>query len=106
MKPLIIYVKDERDEIRLSRKQFEKFIQDAYQQGYDNGYAEGQKRYYWPYWTNSGTITTTTSKPQPPYITYTTGTDPNTYVNTITGQNYNGQISLDLTGEAHNTIGD
>lgn len=109
MKPIIIYIDSERNEIRLSRKQFEKFIQDAYQQGYDSGYAEGQKRYYWmPYWTCSGT-TTTTSNPQPLTITYKTGTDPNTYINTVTGvhtQKYDGEISVDLTGEAHNTIGD
>lgn len=108
MKPIIIYVDGNRDEIRLNRKQFEKFIQDAYQQGYDSGYAEGQRRYYWsPYWTN-GSITTTTSNPQPLTITYSTGTDPNTYKTTITAKDYINDPCINATigGEVHNSIGD
>jgi len=106
MKPIIIYVDGNRDEIRLNRKQFEKFIQDAYQQGYDNGYADGNKRYYWsPYWT-SGTITTTnTSNPQPPSITYTIGTDPNTFKPSVTCSDEQ-YTNATIGGEIHNTIGD
>ena len=128
MKPIIIYVDGNRDEIRLNRKQFEKFIQDAYQQGYDNGYADGNKRYYWgPY------VYTTTATNQSPSITYTTGTDPNTYKpsvtcdttnektfapgGTITGSNLfiHGDDAVEkiinntantIGGEVHNSIGD
>ena len=102
MKPLIIYIDSERDEIKLSRKQFEKFIQDAYQQGYDSGYQVGYRsNHYWPYWTN-GTITTSNSNPQPPTITYTTGTDPNVYKPSVTCASYTEEVG----GEVHNTIGD
>lgn len=103
MKPLIIYVDSERDEIKLSRKQFEKFIQDAYQQGYDNGYADGSKRYYWYPYTY-----TCNSNSQPPTITYTTGTDPNTFKPSVTCAPYTGEQCINTTmgGEAHNSIGD
>ena len=109
MKPIIIYVDSEKDEIKLSRKQFEKFIQDAYQQGYDSGYAEGNKRYY------LGPYVYTTATNQLPSITYTTGTDPNTYKPSITCTSLNdntGKITLDMYNngsigsEVHNTIGD
>ena len=103
MKPLIIYIDSERDEIKLSRKQFEKFIQEAYQQGYDNGYADGSKRYYWyPY-----TYTCTSTNSQPPSITYSTGTDPNTYKPTITAAPQTGEAwCINTMGEAHNAVGD
>lgn len=107
MKPIIIYVDSERDEIKLSRKQFEKFIQDAYQQGYDNGYADGSKRYYWYPYTYTSTATNA-SIPQPPSITYRTGTDPNTFKPSVTCAPYTGEqcINATISGEAHNSIGD
>lgn len=109
MKPLIIYVDSERDEIKLSRKQFEKFIQDAYQQGYDSGYQVGYRsNHYWPYWTNGSITPTNVSNPQPPTITYTTGTDPNTFKPSVTRAPYTGEQCINTTmgGEAHNSIGD
>ena len=117
MKPLIIYIDSERDEIKLSRKQFEKFIQDAYQQGYDSGYQVGYRsNHYWPY------ITTTTSNSQPPNITYTTGTPiPETGINitcnsdtnsilapgnkvTSTNSIYPGDNAVEIPCDAHNDL--
>lgn len=108
MKPIVIYINSEKDDIKLSRKQFEKFIQDAYQQGYDSGYADGSKRYYWtPYQPYYNTI----SNSQPPTITYTTGTDPNTYKTSNTNapnidKQYINITDTWISGEAHNSIGD
>jgi len=31
MKPLVIYLKDNSDEVKITRKEFEKLINDAYQ---------------------------------------------------------------------------
>lgn len=71
MEPIVIYLDNNKDEIKLTKRQFEKYIKDAYKQGYDNGYAEGRKTYWYPYWTNTGTITT---NPYPNEIHYTTAT--------------------------------
>ena len=98
MKPLIIYIDSEKDEINLSRKQFEKLIQDAYQQGYDSGYQIGyHSNRYMPY------VYTNTTTSNPPTITYMTGTDPNTFKTTITCSD---EQSSNITGEAHNSLGD
>lgn len=98
MKPLIIYVDSEKDEINLSRKQFEKLIQEAYQQGYDSGYQVGyHSNHYWPY------VYTNTTTSNPPTITYTTGTDPNTFNPSVTCSS---EQSTNVTGEVHNSIGD
>lgn len=50
MKPLVIYLKDNSDEVKITRKEFEKLINDAYQQGYDQGYVEGRKHYWYGDW--------------------------------------------------------
>lgn len=72
MEPIVIYLEDSKDEIKLTKKQFEKYIKDAYKQGYDNGYTEGNRKYFLPYyWTNTGSISTS-SYPQD--IKYTTNT--------------------------------
>lgn len=49
--------------IRLSKQELQALLDEVYREGYNDA-----KPYYWssPYWSNSGTITTT------PYITYTT----------------------------------
>ena len=61
MKPIVIYLDKHDDEIKLTRKEFEEYINKAYDQGYACGYAEGKK--YYPWWSN-GTITS--NMPQPP----------------------------------------
>lgn len=67
MKPIIIYLDKHDDEIKLSRKEFEEYINKAYDQGYACGYTEGKK--YYPWW-NSG-ITYTSNNTQPLDIKYT-----------------------------------
>lgn len=89
MKPIVIYL-DRRDgKIELTRKEFEDYINKAYQQGYDCGYAEGKKNYWTPYITyssNSNTPTPVTINPSPNVSPFT----------------YDTQI----TCEAHNDIGE
>lgn len=68
MKPIVIYLDKHDDEIKLTRKEFEEYINKAYDQGYACGYAEGKK--YYPWWSN-GSITYTGSNTQPLDIRYT-----------------------------------
>ena len=89
MKPIVIYLDKHDDEIKLTRKEFEEYINKAYDQGYACGYAEGKKYSWWQY--NVNTITSTT----PSKITYT-------------GKEYDPNY-MEVTcssGDAHNTIGD
>ncbi len=67
MKPIVIYLDKHDDEIKLSRKEFEEYINKAYDQGYACGYAEGKK--YYPWW--NGSITSISNSPQPLDIRYT-----------------------------------
>lgn len=71
MKPIVIYLDKHDDEIKLTKKEFEEYINKAYDQGYACGYAEGKK--YYPWWGN-GTITATNAFPQPKEVFYGTGT--------------------------------
>ena len=70
MKPIVIYLDKNEDEVKLTRKEFEEYIDRAYRAGYDSGYADGKK--YYPWWNSINTISTTT--PQPLNIRYTTDT--------------------------------
>ena len=70
MKPIVIYLDKHDDEIKLTRKEFEEYINKAYDQGYACGYAEGKK--YYPWWGNGGVTYTSTNAPQE--ITYGTST--------------------------------
>lgn len=59
MKPIVIYPKQlKEDQIVLTKKEFEKYLKDAY----DSGYEDGRKVYWAPYYYP----TTTT-----PHITWT-----------------------------------
>lgn len=58
MKPIVIYLDKHDDEIKLTRKEFEEYINKAYDQGYACGYAEGKKYSLYPWWGNGTTITT------------------------------------------------
>ena len=100
MKPIVIYVDKSRNEVRLTKKEFEKFLEDAYKQGWDSGYAEGKKYNYWPYW-GSGTITST----YPPQDVTNTPYDPFKYNTTITCDTTKA-VKTALGGEAFNSIGD
>ena len=61
MKPIIIYT-GQKDEVKLTKEEFEKYINEAYDQGYKNGYSEGIKwgpiRSTIPYSNNPDIITT------------------------------------------------
>lgn len=55
MKPIVIYPKQlKEDQIVLTKKEFEKYLKDAY----DSGYEDGRKVYWTPYitWTSDKTI--------------------------------------------------
>lgn len=87
MKPIVIYLDKHDDEIKLTRKEFEEYINKAYDQGYACGYAEGKK--YYPWWGN-GTITATNAIPQPKEVLYGTGTptsEPNIKITCDTDRN-------------------
>lgn len=73
MKPIVIYLDKHDDEIKLTRKEFEEYINKAYDQGYACGYAEGKK--YYPWWGNGGITYTSTNAPRE--ITYGTGKEYN-----------------------------
>ena len=93
MKPVIIYL-DKRDEVRLSKEEFEKYIKEAYDQGYSCGYADGKKYYWSPYWYGNTITTTNAPITCDPYKPTTTN-----------------PIKTNITwtcnqGEAHNSVGD
>ena len=64
MKPIVIYI-GKSDEIKLTKEEFEKYLNEAYSAGYDAGYANACKPYVtYPWWTNtSPTITTPNTQP-------------------------------------------
>lgn len=67
MKPIIIYLKDNNSDdskITIERKEFEKLIKEAYQQGHDEGYNKGYAAGCKPSWYP--TITYTDSNLQLP----------------------------------------
>ena len=64
MKPIVVYT-DKSDTIKLTKEEFEKYINEAYDQGYNRGYADGSKTWWSPIRydttpcpTNTPTITT------------------------------------------------
>jgi hypothetical protein len=87
MKPIVIYVDKQKNNITLTREEFEDFINKAYEQGYSCGYADGKKD-YWPShitYTSSGSNTPITINPNP-----------------VSPFTYDTQITCD----AHNDIGE
>lgn len=56
-----VFYPDRDGRISFTKKELEELLDEVYKEGYNDA-----KPYYWqsPYWSNSGTITTT------PYITY------------------------------------
>ena len=87
MKPFVVYIDVNTDEITLSKKEFEKFLKEAYEQGHDEGYNKGlvQGRSYSGWW-NSPQITTneirygTASPSTPNPITITCDNDRNSII--------------------------
>ncbi len=86
MKPIVIYLDKNEEEVKLTRKEFEEYIDRAYKAGYNSGYADGKN---YPWWNHINTISTAT--PQPLDIRYTTATPIN-------------PDSMKITCEAHNSI--
>ena len=82
MKPIVIYPKDNGDKITLTKKEFEEYLNQAYNAGHSDGYAAG-KTFNW----RSTPITTQ------PNITWT-NTTPNTTPN----------VPYTITCEAHNDL--
>lgn len=87
MKPIVIYVDKQKNNITLTREEFEDFINKAYEQGYSCGYADGKKNsFQWPY--NGGFVYTN--------ATNTTGTPPkiNPYEITCTNDTINKMLEI------------
>jgi len=73
MKPIVIYI-GKSDEIKLTKEEFEKYLNEAYNAGYDAGYSNSYKPYIsYPWWTNTQP-TITTPNTQPLKITWDTNT--------------------------------
>ena len=93
MKPIIIYL-DKNDEIKLTKKEFEQYIKDAYNQGYDCGYTEGKKNYWNPWWYNNNPVLTTNTTGN---ITINPPSTPETCVSTpVNGSTVN-TVNVPLT---------
>ena len=86
MKPVVIYIDKNSSKITLTKEEFEKYLKDAYDNGYSDGYASGKSNSWnWPTYPTNTPVTT-------PHITQDTINDvPNPY---------------QVTCEAHNTIGE
>ena len=100
MKPIVIYLDKHDDEIKLTRKEFEEYINKAYDQGYACGYAEGKKYYPW----YGGITYTSTNAPQE--ITYGTGKkyNPNDTTQITCDTNKNSVFATGGTITATNSI--
>ena len=63
-----VFYPDPDGSIRFSKQELQALLDEVYKEGYNDA-----KPYYWqsPYWSNSGTITTT------PYITYSSSNSSN-----------------------------
>ena len=67
MKPIVIYVDKQKNNITLTREEFEDFINKAYEQGYSCGYADGKKNNtLWPYGNGGIVYTNTPNVPSNP----------------------------------------
>lgn len=120
MKPIVIYLDKHDDEIKLTKKEFEEYINKAYDQGYACGYAEGKK--YYPWWGNGGITYTSTNVPRDITFNTSTGTPPlepdtritcssdiNSATTTTDSTSYNNDASEPIFNamcEALNAIGD
>ena len=62
MKPIVIYI-GKSDEIKLTKEEFEKYLNEAYTAGYDAGYANAYRPYVsYPWWERTN-ITTPNTQP-------------------------------------------
>lgn len=63
MKPIVVYINENNDKISLTKKEFENFLKEAYDQGYSEGYSKGMSYNYSGWWRQQPTITYTTGTP-------------------------------------------
>lgn len=101
MKPIVIYLDKHDDEIKLTKKEFEEYINKAYDQGYACGYTEGKK--YYPWWGNGGITYTSTNAPRE---IYGTGKEYNPDHTQITCDTYKNLGDITTTCEASNALGE
>ena len=82
MKPIVIYPKNDGDKVTLNKKDFEEYLQQAYDAGYSDGHAAGRATTNW--WNTPITYPTTN-----PTITWTTEPNdvPNPYKITCDAHN-------------------
>ena len=111
MKPIVIYLDKRDNEVRLTRKEFEDYLNKAYDQGYNCGLADGRKNYWWwpTYYTTTATDTGHVGNWTPDITTApNTPLTPDWYKITCTGQGKDIDLHTNnsTTGEAHNAIGD
>lgn len=89
MKPIVIYAEN-KEKITLTRKEFEKYLSEAFDAGYAEGYTKGLSRIYTP-------ITWTAS---------TTDHTPVTYNPLNISSPTSNEWTVTMGGEVTNTIGD
>lgn len=85
MKPIVIYA-ESKEKITLTHKEFEKYLSEAFDAGYAEGYNKGMSHIWYPYTP----------------ITYTTNKSLTTDLPYPNDDNW----TITMTGEATNTIGD
>ena len=90
MKPIVIYPKQlKEDQIVLTKKEFEKYLKDAYDSGYEDGRKVYWTPYYYPTTVTTPSITWTSDKTTPDYdwtkvtCNATTGTVPDSLLNEL-----------------------
>ena len=88
MKPFVVYINENTDKIALTKKEFEDFLREAYDQGYNDGYNKGISSNHSNWWS-SPNITYLGNKEINPAITTTPGDIPN---------------PIQITCEAHNSV--
>ena len=106
MKPFVVYINENTNEIALTKKEFEQFLKEAYDQGYNDGYSKGISNCHSNWWSN-------------PSITYYGNQGINRTITTPSYDPSNTQITcesdhacsasntaVNSACEAHNTIGD
>lgn len=105
MKPIIIYMNKTFNKVVLTKEDFEKYIQDAYNAGYATGYNEGsQSRITYPYYPYYNTdITVPSYRWDWTKITCDTKSAPTAHFATT---NTTDELTGILNGEASNAKGE
>lgn len=86
MKPFVVYIDVNTNEITLTKKEFEKFLKEAYEQGHEEGYNKGlasTRSNWWRYpqiSTNEIRYGTASPSSEPNPITITYKTDSNSII--------------------------